>query len=47
MKTIGPVDWAVIMWSSIGRGLLAEVVGPKPMVLTYFLNFRLFLLFLK
>ena len=34
MKTIGPVDRAIILWSSIGLGLLAGVVGSKPMVLT-------------
>ena len=34
MKTIGLVDWAIILWSSVGRGLLAGVVGPKPMVPT-------------
>ena len=32
MRTIGPVDWAIILWSSVGRDLLAGVVGPKPMV---------------
>ena len=32
MKTIGPVDWAIIMWSLVGRGLLEGVVGHKPMV---------------
>ena len=34
MKMIGPVDWAIILWSSVGWGLLAGVVGPKPMVPT-------------
>ena len=29
MKTIGPIDWAIILCSSIDRGLLAGVVGPK------------------
>ena len=32
MRTIGPVNWAIIMWSLVGRGLLVGVVGPKPMV---------------
>ena len=35
MRTIGPVDWAIILWFSVGRGLLAGVVGPKPMVPTF------------
>ena len=34
MRTIGPADWTVILWSLVGRDLLAGVVGPKPMVLT-------------
>ena len=34
MRTIGPVDWAIILWSLVNRGLLAGVVGPKPMVPT-------------
>ena len=34
MKMIGPVDWAIILWSSVGWGLLAGVVGLKPMVPT-------------
>ena len=34
MKTIGLVDWAIILWVSIDRGLLAGVVMPKPMVPT-------------
>ena len=34
MITIRPVDWVIILWSSVNRGLLAGVVGPKPMVLT-------------
>ena len=34
MITIGPVDWAIILWSSVSRGLLAGVVGRKPMVPT-------------
>ena len=34
MKTIEPVDWAIILCSSVDRGLLARVVGPKPKVPT-------------
>ena len=32
--TIWPIDWAIILWSLVGRGLLAGIVGPKPMVPT-------------
>ena len=35
MKIIGPVDWAIILWASVSRGLLAGGYGPKPMVPTY------------
>ena len=34
MRTIGPVDWAIIVRSLVGQGLLVGVVGPKPMVPT-------------
>ena len=29
MRTIGPIDWAIILWSSVDPGLLAGVVGPQ------------------
>ena len=32
MKVIGPVDWAIILWASVIRGLLEGGSGPKPMV---------------
>ena len=34
MRTIGPVDWAIILWSLVGQDLLMGVVGLKPMVPT-------------
>ena len=34
MIMIGLVDWVIILWSSVSRGLLVGVVGPKPMVPT-------------
>ena len=34
MKVTGPVDWAIILWASVIRGLLARGSGPKPMVPT-------------
>ena len=34
MKMIGPVDWAIILWVSVCRDLLAGGSGPKPMVPT-------------
>ena len=42
MRTIGPADWAVILWSLVSRGLLVGIVGPKPMVPTSFLFSWLF-----
>ena len=32
MRTIEPVDWAIIVRSLVGRDLLMGVVGPKPMI---------------
>ena len=41
MRTMVPIDWAIILWSSVGRGLLAGVVGLKAMVPTMPLFFLL------
>ena len=43
METIGPVDWAIVQWASVGGGLLSGVVGPRPIVPTmplFFLSRR-------
>ena len=34
MRIIEPLNWVIILWSSIERGLLAGVIGPKPMIPT-------------
>ena len=34
MKIIRPIDWAIILWASVSRGLLSVGAGPKPMVPT-------------
>ena len=34
MRMVRPVDWAIIVRSLVGWGLLVGVVGPKPMVST-------------
>ena len=33
-KRLGLVDWAIILWYLVGRGLLSGAVGPKPTVPT-------------
>ena len=44
MRTIGLVDWAIILWSLVGWGLLAGVVGPKPTVPTLLFQLEVLLL---
>ena len=34
MRIIELINWVIILWSSIGQGLLAGVIGPKPMIPT-------------
>ena len=34
MKITGLIDWAIILWASVIRGLLVRASGLKPMVPT-------------